>query len=143
MGMNTFLNLNTEQEFNEWYDNATPDELKEFEAWHAANAKTLEEINLKAKDINQGLNIDLHPVELAQLYDNAESSISPKAIASHYTKIAQSKKNPNKKRALELIEQFKATGDKKFIKSAWTQFDKERPNIYTLESFRTLYKRKK
>lgn len=133
--MNPFLNLNSEQEFNEWYDNATPDELKEFEAWHDANAKTLEEINSKAKDINQGLNIDLHPVELAQLYDNAKSSI--------YQKMAQAKKNPHQDRALELIEQFKATGDKAFIKSAWSEFDKERPNIYTLESFRTLYKRKK
>lgn len=133
--MNPFLNLNTEQEFNEWYDNATPDELKEFEAWHAANAKTLEEINSKAKDINQGLNIELHPIDLAQLYD--------KAISSHYSKMAQSKKNPNQERALELIEQCKAKGDSKFIKSAWAQFDKEKPNIFSLEYFRTLYKRKK
>ncbi len=134
--MNSFLDdLMTEQEFNEWYENATPDELKEFEAWHAANAKTLEEASTKAKVLNQGLNTESHPTELAHLYDMV--------VAHHYAKMAKGKKSPHQDRALELIEQFKATGDKKFIKSAWTQFDKERPNIYTLESFRTLYKRKK
>jgi hypothetical protein len=90
----------------------------------------------KAKVIAQlypDLELELH--EVLNLYD--------KVIASHYSKMAQGKKNPNQERAIELIEQFKAQGDSKFIKSAWVQFDKEQPNIYTLESFRTLYKRKK
>jgi hypothetical protein len=90
----------------------------------------------KVKVIGQlypDLDLELH--EALVLYDEV--------IASHYAKMAKGKKNPHQERAIELIEQFKAQGDSKFIKSAWVQFDKEQPNIYTLESFRTLYKRKK
>jgi hypothetical protein len=70
-------------------------------------------------------------------------ALSEDVISSHYSKMAKDKKNPHQNRALELIAQFKASGERGFIKAAYRAFDIENPGIYKYDSFTTLYKRHK
>lgn len=108
--MNSFLKLSTRQEFDQWVANASPDELAQLKAWEAANAKTIGEINAKAKVLNQGLNTDQHPVDLAQLYD---AVVSHKAATN-----AKSKQHPLRDRFREIAAKEKAIDPRGYIKRA-------------------------
>ena len=126
----SFLSLSSMEELEQWIESASPGEMDELKRWEAAALKSLDEINGKAKIVNETLQSDHHPVDLAQLYDS---------IISHNAKtIAASKTHPLKQLALEIGAKEKAIKQNGYIKRTYRS--REEFKEISMDTFRRWFK---